>query len=152
MNRGTICALTILLVAGCGGAGLRSAVGASAAQAGAVEEISKIALPSDRVAQELGDLRWGMFICWSFSTFSGREWTPTRDKDASYFRATGCDTDQWARTAKEAGVKQLALVHAHPYVRAARVKVAKKTFRNTFWAKIGETIVLVPVLQTTSTV
>ena len=113
MNRGAICALTILLVAGCGGAGLRSAAGAPAAQAGAVEEISKIALPSDRVAQELGDLRWGMFICWSFSTFSGREWTPTRDKDASYFRATGCDTDQWARTAKEAGMGYILFLTKH---------------------------------------
>ena len=27
-------------------------------------------------AEELKSLRWGMFICWSFSTFSGKEWTP----------------------------------------------------------------------------
>jgi hypothetical protein len=27
-------------------------------------------------AQELKQLKWGMFICWSFSTFSGKEWTP----------------------------------------------------------------------------
>ena len=26
--------------------------------------------------KELQDLKWGMFICWSFSTFSGKEWTP----------------------------------------------------------------------------
>jgi hypothetical protein len=25
---------------------------------------------------ELANLKWGMFICWSLSTFSGREWTP----------------------------------------------------------------------------
>jgi hypothetical protein len=29
-----------------------------------------------RRAEELKALRWGMFICWSFSTFSGKEWTP----------------------------------------------------------------------------
>ena len=27
-------------------------------------------------AEELKALKWGMFICWSFSTFSGKEWTP----------------------------------------------------------------------------
>ena len=32
----------------------------------------------------------------SVSTFSGREWTPGV-KDAGFFRATGCDTDQWER-------------------------------------------------------
>ncbi len=52
-------------------------------------------------AVELKSLRWGMFICWSFSTFSGKEWTPGV-KDITAFRATRCDTDQWARTAKEA--------------------------------------------------
>ncbi len=57
--------------------------------------------PVDR-AQAVRDMKWGMFICWSFSTFSGREWTPTKDKGPEYFKVTGCDTDQWARTAKEA--------------------------------------------------
>lgn len=28
-----------------------------------------------RRAEELKSLRWGMFACWSFSTFSGKEWT-----------------------------------------------------------------------------
>jgi len=55
-----------------------------------------------RRAEELKSLKWGMFICWSFSTLSGKEWTPGVT-DVSFFRATGCDTDQWARTAKEAG-------------------------------------------------
>ena len=27
-------------------------------------------------AEELKELKWGMFVCWSFSTFSGKEWTP----------------------------------------------------------------------------
>ena len=31
---------------------------------------------SDEVrAQQVKDLRFGMFVCWSFSTFSGQEWT-----------------------------------------------------------------------------
>lgn len=64
-------------------------------------------------AAQIRDLRFGMFICWSFSTFSGREWTPTQDKDASYFRATGCDTDQWAQVAREAGMRYILFLTKH---------------------------------------
>ncbi len=64
-------------------------------------------------AREIKDMKWGMFVCWSFSTFSGREWTPTRDKDASYFKATGCDTDQWCRVAKEAGMGYILFLSKH---------------------------------------
>ena len=63
-------------------------------------------------ARELTKLKWGMFICWSFSTFSGNEWTPGI-KDVSFFRATGCDTDQWARTAKEAGMGYILFLTKH---------------------------------------
>jgi len=58
-------------------------------------------------------MRFGMFICWSFSTFSGQEWTPTLDKDASYFRATGCNTDQWCKTAKDAGMGYILFLTKH---------------------------------------
>ena len=44
-------------------------------------------------AEQISGMKFGMFICWSFSTFSGQEWTPTEGKDASYFKATGCNTD-----------------------------------------------------------
>jgi len=63
-------------------------------------------------AEELKNLKWGMFICWSFSTFSGKEWTPGIT-DVSYFKATGCDTDQWARTAKEAGMGYILFLTKH---------------------------------------
>jgi len=63
-------------------------------------------------AEELKGLRWGMFICWSFSTFSGKEWTPGVT-DVSYFKATGCDTDQWARTAQEAGMGYILFLAKH---------------------------------------
>mgnify|MGYP003681909561 CR=1 FL=1 len=62
--------------------------------------------------RELTNLKWGMFICWSFSTFSGREWTPGV-KDVGFFKATGCDTDQWARTAKEAGMGYILFLTKH---------------------------------------
>jgi len=61
---------------------------------------------------ELKSLKWGMFVCWSFSTFSGQEWTPGV-KDIAAFRATGCDTDQWARTAKEAGMGYILFLTKH---------------------------------------
>jgi len=63
-------------------------------------------------AEELKNLKWGMFICWSFSTFSGTEWTPGIT-DVSYFKATGCDTDQWARTAKEAEMGYILFLTKH---------------------------------------
>lgn len=70
-------------------------------------------IPDEVRAQQIKDLEFGMFVCWSFSTFSGQEWTPTRDKDASYFRATGVDTDQWCRTAKEAGMHYILFLAKH---------------------------------------
>jgi hypothetical protein len=52
--------------------------------------------------EELKDLKWGMFICWSFSTYSGtkNEWTPGIT-DLSLFAAKDVDTDAWARTAAD---------------------------------------------------
>ena len=63
-------------------------------------------------AAELKNLKWGMFICWSFSTFSGKEWTPGV-KDLKLFAATDCDTDQWARTAQEAGMGYILFLTKH---------------------------------------
>lgn len=63
-------------------------------------------------AEELKNLKWGMFICWSFSTFSGTEWTPGV-QDVAFFTATEVDTDQWARTAKEAGMGYILFLAKH---------------------------------------
>jgi alpha-L-fucosidase len=70
------------------------------------------AMDMARLAEQLKALKWGMFICWSFSTFSGKEWTPGV-KDVSFFKATGCDTDQWARTAKEARMGYVLFLTKH---------------------------------------
>ena len=64
-------------------------------------------------AEQIKEMNWGMFVCWSFSTFYGSEWTPTLDKDASYFKATGCDTDQWCKTAKDAGMGYILFLSKH---------------------------------------
>jgi alpha-L-fucosidase len=70
-----------------------------------------VPVPESRV-QALKNLRFGMFICWSFSTFSGKEWTPGV-KDVSFFRATEVDVDQWARTAREAGMNYILFLTKH---------------------------------------
>jgi len=64
-------------------------------------------------AEQIKEMKFGMFICWSFSTFSGKEWTKTLDKDATYFKATGCDTDQWCKTAKDAGMNYILFLTKH---------------------------------------
>lgn len=72
-----------------------------------------VKLPDEIRAQQIKDMKFGMFVCWSFSTFYRKEWTPTQDKDASYFTATGCDTDQWCKTAKEAGMGYILFLSKH---------------------------------------
>ena len=75
-------------------------------------EISMERLPDAVRAKQIQDLRFGMFICWSFSTFSGQEWT--RDvSDVNFFRATGCDTDQWCETARDAGMHYILFLTKH---------------------------------------
>lgn len=64
-------------------------------------------------AEQIKEMKFGMFICWSFSTFYGSEWTPTLDKDATYFKATGYDTDQWCKVAKDAGMGYILFLSKH---------------------------------------
>ncbi len=84
----------------------------SAAFAG-TSETNMTGIPDQVRAQQIRDMKFGMFICWSFSTFSGQEWTPTLDKNPSYFRATGCDTDQWCETARDAGMNYILFLTKH---------------------------------------
>jgi alpha-L-fucosidase len=80
----------------------------------AVTSITAADLPqvSDARVKEIQNLRWGMFICWSFSTFSGKEWTPGVT-DIAMFRPTGCDTEQWVKTAKEAQMGYILFLTKH---------------------------------------
>jgi alpha-L-fucosidase len=66
----------------------------------------------DKRMREFRDLKWGMYLCWSFCCFSGKQWTPNV-KDISLFNPSGCDTDQWARTAKEAGMGVICFLTKH---------------------------------------
>ena len=77
-------------------------------------EVEPAAAKADHVrAAEISDLKFGMFICWSFSTFSGQEWTPTLDKTASYFTVSACDTDQWCEVARDAGMGYILFLSKH---------------------------------------
>lgn len=74
--------------------------------------ISREPVPEDVRARQVADMRFGMFICWSFSTFSGKEWTG-EELPPEFFRATHCATDQWAKVAKKAGMKYIYLLTKH---------------------------------------
>ncbi|MDR1817824.1 MAG: alpha-L-fucosidase [Puniceicoccales bacterium] len=100
------------IFAGTAAAGNTAAAGTVAAVAAPAYGSADYPAYIARRAEELKSLRWGMFICWSFSTFSGHEWT-YHVKDVSFFRATGVDTDQWARTAKEAGMGYILFLTKH---------------------------------------
>lgn len=75
--------------------------------------INKIEIPNEIRAKQISDTKFGMFICWSFSTLSGHEWTPTKGKTAKYFNVTGCNTDQWCKTAKDAGMNYILFLTKH---------------------------------------
>ena len=75
-------------------------------------EISSKKMDNSTRAQQISDMKFGMFICWSFSTVSGMEWT-RGITDVNFFKASGCDTDQWCKTAKEAGMKYILFLTKH---------------------------------------
>lgn len=72
-----------------------------------------VKIDDDLRASQIKEMKFGMFICWSFSTFSGREWTSTLDKDPSFFKAKDVDTDQWAQVAKDAGMNYILFLTKH---------------------------------------
>lgn len=74
--------------------------------------IRKEPVPDEVRAKQISDMRFGMFICWSFSTFSGKEWTG-EELPVEFFKAKKCDTDQWAKTAKEAGMNYILFLTKH---------------------------------------
>lgn len=75
-----------------------------------------VLLPTTGGAQlkdhKLPDIHFGMFICWSLSTFSDKEWTRGVE-DVSFFNPIGADTDQWCRVAKAAGMDYILFLTKH---------------------------------------
>jgi alpha-L-fucosidase len=118
----SVCVAVIVIWVGFGASGLAAQTPASTTTGpaepkkseviGEKTSISQGPACSNQRAGELKKLRFGMFICWSFSTFSGTEWT-RGVTDPAFFKATGCDVDQWAKTAKEAGMGYILFLTKH---------------------------------------
>lgn len=66
----------------------------------------------DPVQQEWMNLKFGMFIHFGINTYYDREWSGG-DLDISVFNPTDLDTDQWCRTAKNAGIKYIVIGAKH---------------------------------------
>ena len=66
----------------------------------------------ERRVEEARAMHWGMFVCWSFSTFSGKEWTPGVT-NISLFNPTGCEVEQWVKSAKEAEMGYILFLTKH---------------------------------------
>jgi alpha-L-fucosidase len=76
------------------------------------DAIDTTKIPDAVRARQITEMNWGMFICWSLSTFSGTEWT-RGVSDVNFFKATGCDTDQWCETAKAADMGYILFLAKH---------------------------------------
>ncbi|RHR43275.1 alpha-L-fucosidase [Parabacteroides sp. AF18-52] len=68
-------------------------------------------VPSDRQL-EWQQMEFTCFICYGVNTFTDAEWG-TGKEDPSVFNPTELDARQWARTAKDAGMKMILLTCKH---------------------------------------
>ncbi len=71
-----------------------------------------VAVDLNQAVANLKASKRAMFVCWSLSTFTDREWT-SGTEPISTFNPTGCDTDQWARTARAAGMNSIMFLTKH---------------------------------------
>ena len=65
-----------------------------------------------QLQQEFVDLRFGMFIHFGLPTYQGADWTDP-DLSPEVFNPTRLDTDQWVRTAKNAGCTFICISVKH---------------------------------------
>ena len=59
------------------------------------------------------ELKYGMFIHYSLSTFDGKEQTPGNTTSVDIYQPTDLDVDQWIQVAKDAGMKYAVLTAKH---------------------------------------
>ena len=79
------------------------------------------------------ELEYTCFIHFGPNTFSDREWG-TGKEDPNVFQPTGLDTDQWAKAAKDAGMKLMLLtVKHHDGFCLWQTKYEKHGVRSTSW-------------------
>lgn len=79
-----------------------------------IEEKTRMAahvVPSERQL-EWQKMEKTCFICYGINTFTNKEWGTGRE-DPSLFNPTALDAEQWAKTAKEAGMKMILLTCKH---------------------------------------
>jgi alpha-L-fucosidase len=74
--------------------------------------LAPIAQRAQPKTSSVPDLHFGMFICWSLSTFSDKEWTRGIN-DITFFNPSGVDTDEWCRVAKAAGMDYILFLTKH---------------------------------------
>ena len=67
--------------------------------------------PSEAQLKQI-NRKYGMFIHFGINTFHDQEWTDG-SKPASSYSPTEIDTDQWIKTAKDAGMKYIILITKH---------------------------------------
>lgn len=89
-----------------------SATGVAINRDAAAQEPATGVVMAPEMVRRGEELKWGMFICWSFSTFSGHDWSPGI-KDPKFFATTEMDTDQWAQTAKDAQMGYILMLTKH---------------------------------------
>jgi alpha-L-fucosidase len=92
--------------------GKRWTIGCAVLVLAAVVAGATLVAANDARVRALQELRWGMFICWSMSTFSGHEWTPGVE-DVDFFHPTGFDPDHWCAVAKDAGMGYILFLAKH---------------------------------------
>jgi alpha-L-fucosidase len=67
------------------------------------------------VVAEWESLKYGMFIHFGLSTFMQEEYGKKKEANCADYRPTQLDVDQWARVAKDAGMKYAVLTTKHCY-------------------------------------
>ena len=73
-----------------------------------------VATEPTKVLRDWEALKYGMFIHFGMSTFVGNQYGRIPSPSTAY-APTDLDEEQWARTAKEAGMKYMVLTVKHHY-------------------------------------
>lgn len=76
--------------------------------------VPSVATEPTKVLREWEALKYGMFIHFGLSTFVGEEFGRIPSPSTAY-APTDLDEEQWARTAKDAGMKYMVLTVKHHY-------------------------------------
>ena len=76
------------------------------------EDVKTTQRLGEKELEEWQDLKYGMFLCYGMSTFSGEEF-PDGSAPIDIYDPKEIDVDQWIRVAKEAGMNYVVLTAKH---------------------------------------